>query len=90
MKKRFQLRSCSTSPPGGNQVDGLPPAPSNTPAAPVGRKHDPRLMNSFFFESHNFKLKNLLIEKPYHLVTRFRIEVLVSINGLARYKKNSH
>ena len=27
-------RSCPTSPPGGNQVDGLPPAPSNTPAEP--------------------------------------------------------
>ncbi len=23
------MRSCSTSPPGGNQVDGLPPAPSS-------------------------------------------------------------
>ena len=27
--------SCSTSPPGGNQVDGLPPAPSNIGASVV-------------------------------------------------------
>ena len=33
MEKLFPVRSCSTSPPGGNQVDGLPPAPS-TPAEP--------------------------------------------------------
>ena len=32
-EKTTPVRSCSTSPPGGNQVDGLPPAPSNTPAA---------------------------------------------------------
>ena len=33
-EKTTPVRSCSTSPPGGNQVDGLPPAPSNTPAEP--------------------------------------------------------
>ena len=28
-EKTTPVRSCSTSPPGGNQVDGLPPAPSS-------------------------------------------------------------
>ncbi len=26
--RKMKENSCSTSPPGGNQVDGLPPAPS--------------------------------------------------------------
>ena len=30
---------CSTSLPGGNQVDGLPPAPSNTHARDRSRQH---------------------------------------------------
>ena len=40
MFMRLSTRLCSTSLPGGNQVDGLPPARHNTEA--VGRPHGVR------------------------------------------------
>ena len=57
-KKRKKL--CSTSPPGGNQVDGLPPVP-HTGAAYIALKSVSRKIgafDNFFFGEFNSNLRS--------------------------------
>ena len=48
---------CSTSPPGGNQVDGLPPAASFEKNY---EKNDSSQMDPKFIQSHSWELPGLV------------------------------